>query len=61
MSSYAVVFIIIALIIAAWYGWRYYKLRHDIDEYANRARGQDINTNIKELENLSSAITSLIS
>jgi two-component system phosphate regulon sensor histidine kinase PhoR len=59
--NYAFIPAIILLLLAAWYAWRYYKLRHAIDEYASRARGQEINTNIKELDNLSGAISSLIS
>ena len=52
--------IIIVILIAAWYAWRYYRLRRDLDEYASHVRGQHANTNIRELENLSSAISSLI-
>ena len=51
---------IIVVVIAAWYAWRYYRLRGDLDEYASHIRGQDVNTNIRELENLSSSIASLI-
>ena len=60
MNSSLWVVIIIVVLIAAWYGWRYYKLRGDVNEYAGHVRGQDINTNIRELENLSSGIASLI-
>ncbi len=59
--NYAIIFTGIFLLIAAGYAWQYYKLRRDIDNYASRARGQDINTNIHELENLASALTSLVS
>jgi two-component system phosphate regulon sensor histidine kinase PhoR len=59
--NYAFIFAMIVLIVAAWYAWRFYKLRRDVDEYASRLRGSDISTNIQELDNLSSAITSLIS
>ncbi|RPJ28090.1 MAG: PAS domain-containing protein [Chloroflexi bacterium] len=59
--DYAIILTIIFLLVAAWYAWRYYKLRRAINEYASRARGQDINTDIKELESLSSAMTVLIS
>ncbi|HSQ20158.1 MAG TPA: histidine kinase dimerization/phospho-acceptor domain-containing protein, partial [Blastocatellia bacterium] len=59
--NYALLFAIILLLIAAWYAGRYYKLRRDLDEYASRLRGQDTNTNIHELENLSSAVASLVS
>src|SRR5512144_2289417 len=59
--NYAIIFAIIVLLVAAWYAWRYYKLRHNLDGYANQVRGQNTNTSVKELENLSSAVTSLIS
>jgi len=59
--NYPFVFIIIALTIAAWFAWRYYKLRREVDAFASRARNQDTGTNIKELDNLSSATTSLVS
>src|SRR5215207_10258185 len=59
--DYTSVLTIIILIIAVWYAWRYYGMRRNLDEFASRLRGQDTNTNIKELENLSSAIASLIS
>jgi two-component system, OmpR family, phosphate regulon sensor histidine kinase PhoR len=60
MNSSLWVGIIIVVLIAAWYAWRYYKLRGEIDEYASRVRGQNTDSNIKELENLSGAIDSLI-
>ncbi len=50
----------IFLTIAAWFAWRYFKLRRDVDEYASRLRGQNLETDIKELENLSSAIASIV-
>jgi two-component system, OmpR family, phosphate regulon sensor histidine kinase PhoR len=59
--NYLFIFTIIAIIFAAWYAWRYYKLRHDLDEYASHTRQQIIKTEIKELDNISSAISSLIS
>ena len=59
--NYAFIFAIILLLLAAWYAWRYYKLRRDVDEYARRLRGQDASTNIRELENLAGAVTSLLS
>jgi two-component system phosphate regulon sensor histidine kinase PhoR len=59
--NYAILFIVIVLLTAAWYAWRYYKLRRDLDEYANHLRRQDNNTSLKELEDLSSAVASLIS
>ena len=54
------IFAIIVLLIAAWYAWRYYRLRRELNQYARQLRGQDANTNSKELENLSSVIASLI-
>lgn len=58
--DYTLALAFILLLLAAWYGWRYYKLRQDVDEYASHARAQNTLTNIKELENLASALSSLI-
>ena len=58
--NYTLIFTIILLILAAWFAWRYYKLRRDVDEYASRVRAENISTNINQLENLSSAISSII-
>lgn len=55
----SLVFAIGCLVIAAWYGWRYYRLRHGADEFAGRVRQQDLTTDIIELGSLSSAISSL--
>ena len=60
MSSFLWVVIIISILIAAWYARRYYKLRSDLEEYASHVRGMTIETNIQELQNLSSVITLLI-
>ncbi|HEX2996428.1 MAG TPA: ATP-binding protein [Anaerolineales bacterium] len=59
--NYGFIFAVIFLLFAAWYAWRYYKLRRDLDSYASHLRGQDINTTVAELDNLSGAINSLIS
>src|SRR5258706_1837699 len=59
--NYILILTIIAFFIAAWFAWRYYKLRRDLDEYASHVRQQKINTEIKELDNLSSSISSIIS
>ncbi|HEX2996051.1 MAG TPA: PAS domain-containing protein [Anaerolineales bacterium] len=59
--NYSFIFAVIFLTLAAWYAWRYYKLRRDLDSYASRLRGQDLSTTVRELDNLSSAITSLVS
>jgi len=63
MSGYAVAFIILILIVAGWYAWRYYTLRQKLNEYARSLRRQPngVPTSTKELENISSAIDSLIS
>ena len=59
--NYTLVLTIIAILIAAWYAWRYTKLRREMDEYASRVRQQRLNTESKELDNLSSAVASLTS
>lgn len=59
--NYLSILVIILIALAAWYGWRYYKLRRDVNEFASRARTQGVTTEIKELENLSSSIASIIS
>lgn len=59
--NYAVIPSIILLFIAAWFAWRYYRLRHDLDEYANRVRQKHFDTEVKELGNVSSSTASLFS
>lgn len=59
MNSALWVGIVLVVLVAAWYAWRYYTLRRHLNEYANRIRGQGSNTDIRELENLSSSIASL--
>jgi two-component system phosphate regulon sensor histidine kinase PhoR len=52
----------IILIVAGWYAWRYYTLRQHLNEYAKSIRQKpDQNSNVKELEHISSAISSLTS
>lgn len=58
--DYRLIFPILALLLAAWFASRYYKLRRAVDEFAARARKREITAGIKELENLSSAVASLI-
>jgi len=55
------IFTILAALLAAWYAWRYTKLRRDMDEYARHVRQQQITTEIKELESLSGSLAALIS
>ncbi len=59
--NYAFILITIVLIIAGWYAWRYYTLRQDLNDYAKtiRQRPGENAINGKDLENLSSAVTSL--
>lgn len=55
------IFAVIFLAIAAWFAWRYYKLRREVNDLAARLRQQRFDTGIKELETLASVIASLIS
>lgn len=59
--DYRLILLIAALILAAWFAWRYYKLRRDANDFAKQVRQQHYNTEIKELENIASAVTSLVS
>jgi len=59
--NYTFIFSLIAFLLAAWFAWRYFKLRREVDEYASRVRQQKFNTELKELDNLSSAVASLTS
>jgi len=58
--NYISILALVAVSIAAWYAWRYYKLRRAIDEYARQARELHTDSPVKELENLSSALASMI-
>jgi len=58
MNSLAI-FTTIFFLIAAWFAWRYFKLRRDLNKFAARTRERNVRTDIKELENLSSALTSI--
>ncbi len=59
--NYLLVIAIFSIIICVWFAWRYYRLRREVNEFARRVRTQNVSTEIKELENLSSAVTSLLS
>ena len=59
--NYLLILTALAILIAAWFAWRYFKLRRGVDEFASRTRNRNTSTDIKELENLSSATTSLLS
>lgn len=60
--NYPAIFIIIVItLVGVWYAWRYYDLRRHLNQYANNIRQQgNIHIDSKELENLSSAISSLV-
>jgi two-component system phosphate regulon sensor histidine kinase PhoR len=62
MISVLWIIVIALIIISTWFAWRYYKLRREIDGYAKAIR-QHPNHSIrtKELENLSSSISSIMS
>ena len=53
--------LILVLLIAAWFAWQYFELRRELDRFASDVREKTTDTKVKELENLSSAVTSLIS
>ena len=57
--NYTALLALILFSFAIWFAWRYYKLRHDIDQYAENIRRQSIVTNVKALENISSALASV--
>ena len=59
--NFTSVLTLILFIIAVWFSWRYYKLRRDINQFASRVREQNTSNTIKELDNISSAISSLVS
>ena len=59
--NYTISLAILAILIAAWYAWRYYELRRDVNAYASQIRKENLATGVKELENLSSSISSVIS
>ena len=59
--NYTIIFIIILLIITAWYAWHYYRLRGSLNDYIKALRQNPEHPAVsKELESLSSVITSLI-
>lgn len=57
--NYTPLLIFILLIVAAWFAWRYYRLRRRLNEFASSIRTQKTSSEIRELENLSSAVTSM--
>ncbi|MGZ9166323.1 MAG: hypothetical protein ACXW4U_14215, partial [Anaerolineales bacterium] len=61
MNTFTIISLVVLFLIALWFAWRYFDLRRHLDHYANLIRGQnDLYIDTKELQNLSSAVTSLI-
>jgi len=59
--NYPIIFIVILLIIATWFAWRYYSMRRSLNDYAKSLRQNPEQPTVStELENLSSAVASLI-
>src|SRR3972149_6139055 len=61
MNSFLFALVIVFLILAAWFAWRYYDLKRRVDEYARliRVSPEKLPTDLRQIENLSNAITSL--
>jgi two-component system, OmpR family, phosphate regulon sensor histidine kinase PhoR len=59
--NYSLLITILAILFAAWFAWRYVRLRRAVDEFAGRARTGDTAAKAGELEGLASAISSLVS
>jgi len=61
--NYTFILAIMFLIVAGEYAWRYYTLRRNLNEYAQaiRQKPEENSINVRELESISSAISSLIS
>jgi two-component system, OmpR family, phosphate regulon sensor histidine kinase PhoR len=61
MNAFTIISLIVLFFVALWFGWRYFDLRRHLDQYANLIRGQnDLHIDAKELQHLSSAVTSLV-
>lgn len=63
MNNLPLFLVIILILLAVWFAWRYQNLKNKLNEYSNRIRQQSHqpSTDAEELENLSSAVSSLIS
>src|ERR1051325_4325120 len=61
--NYTLFVAILILIVAGWYAWHYYTLRGNLRDYARliRQNPQENPGTTKELEGISSAVSSLIS
>src|SRR5271157_1964073 len=64
MSTISISLIVIFLLTAIWFAWRYISLRHQLNEYIRALRQKDFSTlpaDMQGIEELSSAIDSLLS
>jgi len=64
MNYFLLVIVILLLIMAVWLAWRYRQLKNQLVEYSRSIRKNEIHKippNAKELDDLSSAVSSLIS
>lgn len=62
MNTFSIIVLIVLFIIALWFAWRYFDLRRRLDAYANLVRQQNnLHSDAKRLENLSSAVASMVS
>lgn len=61
MNSVSGIILILLLLVAVWFAWRYFALKRRLNEYANALRHQlqSLPADIQGLENLSSAVASL--
>jgi two-component system, OmpR family, phosphate regulon sensor histidine kinase PhoR len=61
MNSFLLIFAIGLFLIAVWFAWRYYDLKRRVDEYVRLVRisPETLPADVKGIENLSNAITSL--
>jgi two-component system phosphate regulon sensor histidine kinase PhoR len=59
--NYSIIPALLFAALAAWFAWRYTRLRRGADEFAKQVRQGQFNTETRDLENLSSAVSSLIS
>ena len=60
MNSFFWIIVAALFLVAAWFAWRYYDLKRRVNEYARLVRisPETLPTDIKGIENLSSAIAS---
>jgi len=61
MNSLLLVLVAVLFLVSAWFTWHYYDLKRRVDEYSRLARisPEKLPTDLKQIENLTSAIASL--